>query len=212
MAPAVRPKMAVFGGSFDPVHIGHLFLAGQIVRAGLVEEVLFVPARRPPHKPGVELTAPQHRLSMLKAALAPYAEFSLSDIELERAGVLSYTIDTLETLRQAFPGHELFFLIGMDGFVDLHTWRRASELVQRFSLLIYPRPGVVPPPFAVLAGHFGGRNARKLLDSVVKAQAIPIGATDIRQDLAAGRNLAGRLPESVIEYIREHGLYRSATS
>ena len=202
-----RPRLAVFGGSFDPVHNGHLFLAGEVVRAGLVEEVLFVPARRPPHKSTRELAAAAHRSAMLKDALAPFPEFSLSDIELERTEEMSYTFDTLSTLARAFTEHELFFLMGMDSLVDLHTWYKSTELAGTFGFLIYPRPGVQTPAFAVLRDRFGAHNARKLLDSILDAQSIPIVATEIRRDCREGVNLAGRIPESVLHYIREHQLY-----
>jgi len=211
LPPARRPRMAVFGGSFDPVHNGHLFLAGQIVRHKLADEVLFVPARQPPHKVGRTLTAAEHRLNMLKVALAPFPEFSVSDLEFERAEVLSYTFDTLEVLNQFFPEHELFFLMGTDCLVDLHQWHRATELVQRCAFLIYPRPGVPVPSYAVLAGYFGGRNARKLLNAIVDLRMVPIGATEFRADYAAGKSVAGQVPESAMAYIKDHGLYSAET-
>ncbi len=206
-----RPKMVVFGGSFDPVHIGHLFLAGEIIRAGLVDEVLFVPARRPPHKIGTVMSKPEDRLNMLTIALEPYAEFSMSDIEIRREAGLSYTIDTLEMLNQLFPDHRLNFLMGMDSLENLHTWHRATELVQRYDFLVYPRASITPPSYSGLAGHFGNRNARKLLDSVLPMNMIPVTATTIRELCAADKNLAGQIPESVLGYIKEHGLYEKQT-
>ncbi len=207
-----RPRMAVFGGSFDPVHNGHLFLAGEVVRNGLANEVLFIPARRPPHKDVRLLAAPQHRLEMLRGALAPFPQFAVSDIEIEREEGFSYTFDTLNTLRPLFPEHQLYFLMGMDSLVDLHLWYRATELVQRFDFLIYPRPGVKPPTFAVLSGKFGQRNARKLLDAVADLPLIPVEATRIRASVATGQSNAGRLPESVWEYIRAEGLYSDSVA
>ena len=209
LSPSSRPTLAIFGGSFDPVHNGHLFVASEVVRAELAEEVMFVPARRPPHKTDRRLSAAADRLSMLNAALAPFPEFSCSDIELTREDGLSYTFDTLETLNQAFPERELLFLLGMDNLVSLHTWHRAPELVQKYRLIVYPRGRVVTPSFAELAGHFGDRHARRLLAAVINLQLIPVRGSDIRADCALGRNLAGRIPESVLGYIRDHGLYAS---
>ncbi|OGV64415.1 MAG: nicotinate (nicotinamide) nucleotide adenylyltransferase [Lentisphaerae bacterium RIFOXYB12_FULL_65_16] len=209
MTPSRRPRLAVFGGSFDPVHNGHLFVAGEMVRGGHADEVLFVPARQPPHKIDLDLAPANHRLAMLRLALAFYPEFSVSDIELSREAGPSYTFDTLETLRQVFPEHEIRFLLGMDNLIDLHRWYRATELVQHYELLIYPRPGVSTPSFAALAAHFGDRMARKLAKSVVALPEMPVVATEIRADLVRGRTVAGRCPESVLGYIRDHGLYGS---
>jgi len=201
------PKLAVFGGAFDPVHLGHLALAGEIVAAGHADEVLFVPTGSPPHKTDTELTPPEHRLEMLARALAPFADYSLSDIEIRRTEGYSYTIDTLTVLSKVFPEHEVFFLMGMDCLAALHTWHRATELVQRFEFLIYPRPGVPVPSFAELAGGFGQRNARRLLDAIVDLDVSPISATQVREWCAVGRDITELVPEGIGEYIREHGLY-----
>jgi nicotinate-nucleotide adenylyltransferase len=213
ISPATPPRLAVFGGTFDPVHNGHLLLAGEIVRAGLASEVLFVPVGQPPHKSAAVLAPAADRLAMLEAALRPYPEFSVSDVETRRTDGPSYTIETLESLGAAFPGCELVFFMGMDSLVELHTWYRATELVGRYRLLTYPRPGVRPPSYAVLAARFGGRNAARLLSDVVAdASQSPVSATAIRHLAAAGRSLAGLVPESVLDYIRTHAMYRQAAS
>ena len=177
------------------------------MRSGLADEVLFVPTRQPPHKADRPLTAPEHRLQMLQDAIAPFSEFSCSDIEIQRTEGPSYTFDTLDVLRRFFPGHALHFLMGMDSLVDLQAWYRATELVQRFQFIIYPRLGVTPPSFAELAGHFGARNARKLLLGIAPLHPIPVRATEIRAQCAAAKNVAGQLPESVLRYIRDNALY-----
>lgn len=212
IAPSAQPRLAIFGGTFDPVHNGHLFLAGEVVRRGLAHEVLFVPARRPPHKIDVAISPAEHRMAMLTLALAPFREFSLSDIEIARAAGCSYTIDTLEMLREIYPEHELFFLLGMDSLVDLHLWHRATELVQRHRIVTYPRPGVAPPPFATLAGQFGPRNARRLVNDILDMPTAPGESTGIRRLVQAGGNLAGLVPECVSEYMRKQGLYRAGAA
>jgi nicotinate-nucleotide adenylyltransferase len=166
-----------------------------------------VPARQPPHKVDLDLTPAEHRLAMLRLALAMYPEFSVSDIELSRGVGPSYTFDTLDTLRQVFPEHAIRFLLGVDNLCDLHRWYRATELVQHYDFLIYPRAGIPVTSYATLSAHFGGRGARKLIGSVVTLPEMPVVATEIRADLAAGRSVAGRCPESVLLYVREHGLY-----
>ena len=201
--------MAVFGGSFDPVHNGHLFMAAEILRQTEATEVLFVPALVPPHKHEGQLSPAESRLGMLQLAIEPFAEFSVSDIELgSTANDSPYTIDTLTTLRTAFPEHRLRFVMGMDSLAALHAWYRATELASQFDFTVYPRPGVATPSFAALTAHFGGRNARKLLDSVLVAPSIPFSATEIRERLAqGGAGAAGMLPDSVLNYIRANGLY-----
>lgn len=203
----LRATLAVFGGTFNPIHNGHLALAGHILQAGYADEVLFVPSGVPPHKPADGLAPVEHRLALLRAALAPFPEFSVSDIEAREQEAPSYTINTLLTLHQAFPGQEIVFVMGMDCLHELDTWYRGPELVSQFRFLIYPRPGYVPPKTADLAEPFGNRNAVKLANSIIEAPLLPIAASDIRNWLAAGKNVAGLLPESVLAYIKENQLY-----
>lgn len=204
-----NPRLAIFGGSFDPLHNAHMFLAGDIIRRGLVDEVLFVPARRPPHKGGRILTPATHRMEMVRRAIEPFEAFSVSDIELVREET-SYTFDTLSLLSRAYPDHELFFVMGLDSLAELHDWYRASELVNRFNFVVYPRPGVSSPPYSRMVEYFGNRNARKLLDSIIDTPSLPIAATEIRRFAAAGNNLSGLIPESVLNYIKEQQLYQGA--
>lgn len=203
----VRRRLAVFGGSFNPVHNGHLFLAGHIVRAGLADEVLFVPTGIPPHKTSEDLAAGEHRYSLLRAALLPYREFSVSDIEVQRQDRPSYTIETMETLRLAFPEDDLIFLMGLDCLLELHTWHRATQLVNDYAFLVYPRPGFIPPKLVTLADSFGTRNAQKLLRAVIDAPLLPLKASEIRAFCAAGKTLAGLVPDPVRTYIIKNRLY-----
>jgi len=204
-----KPRLAVFGGTFDPVHNGHLLIAGDLLRRELVDEVLFVPARVAPHKLAAAVSAPEHRLAMLALALAAVPAFSISDIEIRRREQSSYTIDTLDLLKAAYPGHELFFVMGMDSLNELHLWHRSAELISRYRFMIFPRPAVEPPPYAALAGHFGARNARKLFDAVLEMHGVDISATVIRQTQARGQTLAGLVPAAVRDYILEHELYQN---
>jgi len=204
-----RPRLAVFGGSFDPIHNGHLFLAGELLRKGLADEVLFVPARLPPHKTLASLAPPDHRLAMLRLAVEHEPAFTVTDLELQRVGVPSYTIDTLEILSGVYPGSDLSFAMGMDSLADIHTWSRAPELIARYTFLVYPRPGIRPPAFATLAGHFGPRLAQKLLDGVVEAALMPISSTEVRALSANGKSLAGLVPAAVADYIKTRELYRT---
>jgi nicotinate-nucleotide adenylyltransferase len=204
-----KPRLAAFGGSSDPVHNGHIWVAGEVVRRGLADEVLFMPARLPPHKQDRPLTQTAHRLEMLRRATQVSPAFGVSDIELSRTGEPSYTYDTLHLLSTAMPDHDIAFLLGMDSLRELHTWYRAPEIVAHFRILAYPRPGVQPPTYASLAAHFGPRHARRLLDAVIPGEGIPIAATDIRRLAGEGGDLAGLVPESVHAYIAQNALYRT---
>jgi nicotinate-nucleotide adenylyltransferase len=202
------PRIAVFGGSFDPVHSGHLLVAGAILRQNLADEVLFVPAKRPPHKLDRILSPAKHRLAMLEAAITEYPQFSMSDIELQREDGPSYTIDTLETLKRIYNDSELIFVMCMDSLAEIHTWYRATELVNRHEFLVYPRPGVEPPTRLHLNNQFGAHNAAKLLNCIIRTTGIAVSSTDIRQAASTGRCLAGLVPAAVARYIEDNRLYR----
>ena len=204
--PAKKPKMAIFGGSFDPLHNAHLFIAGEIIRRRLAEEVLFVPARQPPHKTGVQLTPAELRLEMLQKTLQHYGQFGVSDIEIGKEET-SYTYHTLEMLSAAYPEHDITFVIGADSLQELHEWYEATELVNRYRFLIYPRPGITMPAYSRLAQHFGYKNARKLQDAIINTHGMAISATEIRQLANQNGNLAGLVPETVQAFISDHNLY-----
>jgi nicotinate-nucleotide adenylyltransferase len=201
-------RLAVFGGSFDPVHNGHTAIAAYVLDADLAEEVLFVPAGRPPHKTESVLAPPEDRLSMLRLVLDLEPRFAVSDIELLRTGRPSYTFDTLETLSRAFVGRRLIFVIGMDSLAELHLWRRATELVSRYPFLVYPRPGVEIPCFAALRERFGAKNARRLEAAVMtEAPISDVSSTEVRERCRAGLPLDGLVAPSVAAYIQAHSLY-----
>jgi nicotinate-nucleotide adenylyltransferase len=204
-----RPRLAVFGGSFNPVHNGHLFLAGHLLRRRLADEVLFIPSGTHPLKPNEALAPAEQRLAMLKAALDPYPCFSHSDIEIQCIGQPSYTVETLETLKLAYPEHEVLFMMGMDCLAELHLWHRAQDLVAQNQFIVYPRSGVVQPKLTELSDHFGPKGAIKLLEAVIEAPLLPASASQIRGYAAAGSCLAGLVPAGVEQHIAQHRLYAS---
>mgnify|MGYP006277406771 CR=1 FL=1 len=203
-----RAKRAVFGGTFDPIHNGHLYMAGEIIRRELANEVLFVPSGHPPHKEGEVAVAPEHRLAMVSAAIEGIGEFSVSDIEVNRKEGYSYTFDTLTLLSRVFPDQDLLFVVGMDSLRDLHKWHRATELVSHFDIVTYPRFDIAPPAFTRLAQQFGAPNAARMLNAIIDCGTIPISSSEVRRHAAHMRNLAGLVPGPVLSYIRQHRLYR----
>ena len=205
----------MFGGSFNPIHFGHLLVADDIAETLALDRVLFVPAAVPPHKPVSELAPAVHRVAMTRLAVAEHPRFEVSDVELRRRGP-SYTVDTLESLR---PLGDLHLIIGSETFLDLLSWHEPRRLPGLARLVVVPRSGNAFDPKApaaqkVLAelalGPFSppGEEGRVVL---TQAASLPISGSDLRRRARTGRSLAYRMPTAVIAYIREHGLYRDAS-
>jgi nicotinate-nucleotide adenylyltransferase len=201
-------RLLVFGGSFNPVHNGHLQLAREILRHRLGDAVLFIPAKSPPHKLNLQLASETDRLAMLQLAIAGMPDAYVSDMEFHRPGP-SYTIDTLESLRAELPGVQLIFIMGMDSLASLHTWHRARELAAGWQLLIYPRPAIPLPAKKSLDTFFGEVAAARLLASVHELPLFDISSSSIRQAIAAGKSVDHLLPPAVTGYILDKGLYRN---
>ncbi len=202
------PTVGVFGGSFNPIHFGHLLLADDICEALRLDRILFVPAAQPPHKPAAELAAVEHRYRMTALAVNEHPRFAVSDLERRRSGP-SYTVDTLTALA---PEGELFLLIGSETFLDLLSWREPRQVARLARLVVVPRTGANFDPDApagqkVLAelglAAFGTPGGPILH----RAASLPISGSDLRRRAREGRSLAYRMPEAVAAYIRQHGLY-----
>ncbi|MBR4899777.1 MAG: nicotinate-nucleotide adenylyltransferase [Victivallales bacterium] len=207
---ARKQRIAVFGGSFDPIHNGHLLIAQKVLELDKADEVLFVPALLPPHKMNRLVATPEQRLEMIKLALAGQAKCSFTDVELQRAGAPSYTFDTMAILKQIYSDCELFLLIGMDSLVGLHSWYRATELVTRGKFIIYPRPGVERPPIFELEKEFGSKNAYKLTYSIMDNEELAqsdISSTTIRDAIAQHLSPEKYVPQAVAQYIHDNNLY-----
>ena len=202
----------MFGGSFNPIHFGHLLVADDIAETLGLDRVLFVPAAVPPHKPVSELAPAVHRFAMTRLAVAEHPRFEVSDVELRRSGP-SYTVDTLEALR---PRGDLHLIIGSETFLDLLSWHEPRRLPGLARLVVVPRSGNAFDPTAPAAqkvltelvlGPFTGpgEDGRAVL---TEAASLPISGSDLRKRARTGRSLAYRMPAAVVAYIREHGLYR----
>jgi nicotinate-nucleotide adenylyltransferase len=185
--------IGLFGGSFDPIHHGHLIVAQVVLEALALEQIRFVPAREQPFKTGRHVAPPAIRARMVSLAIAGEPRFALERIELERPGP-SYTVDTLRALRQREPGHDFAILIGADAARDLPAWREADALPRLATLVILSRPGAEIPrlPWPV---------------RVVSVPGVDISATEIRRRVAAGRSIRYWVPEPVAECIVQERLY-----
>ena len=204
-------RIGVFGGSFDPVHIGHL-LAAECCReqAGL-DRVIFVPTAIQPHKQHRQLAAGQHRLEMLALATGGNDAFAVSGDELERGGV-SYTVDTLERLTTQHSGDELLLILGPDAFLSLPTWREPERIVELAEILAVERETLDDLSDAATRGPLESLLGRERLDRViaerVRLPAIGVRASDLRSAVASGKSIRYRTPRAVEQYIAAHQLYR----
>ena len=191
--PAPRPRVALLGGSFDPVHLGHLHIAEVVLATGRYDRVLFVPAHLPSHKPGARLAAPSHRLTMLRLATAGRPRLAISNVELRRGGV-SYTVDTVRQLqRDGTLGARPGLVVGDDLGAELDTWREAAALFAMVELLVArrsPRQVSLSFPHRRLANH-----------------PLPLSSSELRRRVRAGQVIRALVPDPVEAYIREHGLY-----
>lgn len=186
-------KLGVFGGSFDPVHIGHLIVAEAAADALRLDSVLFIPAHTQPFKQGAHGAAPEDRVAMLRLALAGNPRFRLDTREIERGGV-SYAVDTLRELAREFPKDELFLMVGADAARDLTKWREASEIANLASIVILSRPGA-------------SRISTGIPTTRLTVPAIDLSATQVRKAVRQGRSVRYWVPQAVQEYIESHGLY-----
>jgi nicotinate-nucleotide adenylyltransferase len=201
---SVRPRrIGLFGGSFDPVHLGHLALARSALFDLDLDELRFVPAGQPWQKPH-RLAPACDRVEMLELALADPAagdpRFSIEHCELRRSGP-SYMIDTVEQLQQRDPGHRWFLLIGQDQHAGLHTWHRWRDLLARVEVAVAARPDGISQPVHPDVLAFGHR--------ALQMQPDPVSSTRLRERVSQGLPIAGLVPSAVAGYIDSHGLYRS---
>ncbi len=198
----------IFGGSFNPPHMGHLILAQLAAEAAGLNEVLFIPARLPPHKSGAALAAGHHRLRMLEIATANNPDFCVSDMEIQRQGP-SYTLTTVQTLKKQCAGKaQLTLILGADSVRDIHSWYGAEELVRSVKILGLGRSGVDERDFEDLNRALGRHAAEKLKNSFLHLPLIEISASEIRKRVLEGRTIRYLVPDAVREYIREKKLYR----
>ena len=199
-------NIGVLGGTFDPIHNGHIIVAEE-TRARLnLAEVLVVPAGQPWLKEGSPILAAEHRVQMVRLAIADYPYFKLSTMEIDRTGP-SYTVDTISELQaQLSAGDELFFILGWDNLTQLPQWREPSRLIKICRLVAVPRPGYLRPDLRSLEAVIPGLSQRLIL---LDKPEVDIGATNIRDRVAQGLSIHHLVPEPVGEYIRQHKLYSS---
>jgi nicotinate-nucleotide adenylyltransferase len=199
--PELFMRLGIFGGTFDPIHIAHLFVAEEARVRCALDKVLFVPNAVPPHK-AREVSAPERRLEMTRLATASNPAFEVSPIELERPG-RSYTVDTLAALKAQHPQAELFFIIGTDALAEIQTWRKPEEVARRCMFIVPERPGCTLD------------DLRRMLAPVFMERVLPlptlhlaVSSTDIRLRVREGHPIRYLTADAVADYIAENRLYK----
>jgi nicotinate-nucleotide adenylyltransferase len=201
-------RVGIFGGTFDPVHYGHLLLAETCREQCRLDHVLFLPAAIPPHKQEWRLTPADRRVEMLRLAIIGHEAFSVSELEIRRGGV-TYTVDTLTALREQQPQDELFFLMGADSLRDLPTWREAARICSLAVPVVVRRRHTPEPDFGVLAGLVPAERLQEIRRHQVQMPLVDFSSTAIRQAVAAGHSIRYQTPRAVEMTIQTQGLYRA---
>lgn len=205
MSESKSERIGVFGGSFDPVHMGHLTIAQDAVEQLELNRLIFVPAAVPPHKQGKTLVEGRHRFEMLQLATEANLSFEVSDMELQRGGI-SYTFDTMTQIQFEHPGAELFFIVGLDSLVELHLWKNIEQLLELCTVVPFARGGEDPARIAEQIQLSNGWKT-KLLERLIRIHEIEISASEVRMRLAEGLSIRYLVPPEVEMYIAEHHLY-----
>ena len=192
------------GGTFDPIHVGHLITAEMVRSAANLDEVLFIPSARPPHKDGTRAASPEDRLMMTKYAVQENPHFFVSDIELRRDGP-SYTVDTIAELQNLWDGSELFFITGADAMNDLYRWHEPKRLLRSCQFIVATRQGT-PLDEVLLAEKFTAKERSHI--EVLPTPHLEISSSAIRARIREGFSIRHLVPRTVEEYIEKRGLYR----
>ncbi len=201
-------RVGLYGGSFNPIHCGHLIIARSVAERLGLARVIFLPSAVPPHKQDECLVDSDQRAEMVRLAIAGEQLFDFSDYDLTRSGP-SYTIETVAHFRRRLPeGTELFWIIGADWLRELGTWYKAQELVEACTIVTAARPGWDQPDLPALPGRFTEAQIAKLRDHILDTPRIDISAGDIRRRVAAGKPIRYLVPESVRLYVEMFRLYQ----
>lgn len=197
-------RIGIIGGTFDPIHLGHL-IAAQWAQCELkLDKVIFVPAAIPPHKDNDEVLDPKHRYKMVKLATEGNKVFDLSDIELQREG-RSYTVDTLKHFRQTYPKTQLFFIMGLDALLGLDTWKDVDELIGLANFVVTTRPGYIIKPHDEIYDRFPWAFWSKVI--YLEIPGMEISSSLIRQRLKLGKSIKYLVPQVIESYILKNKIY-----
>ena len=203
-------RLAIMGGTFDPIHMGHLRMAHAVQEQLAFDRVVFLPAHIPPHKQKrTDFASWEDRLAMVRLAIRDYDDFTVSCLEYERGGV-SYTYDTVNFLQELWPDAEIYLIIGEDSLTQLYTWYKAQELLRLVHFVAAERPGYEGEAgVEKLAKAYGPWVKSKIIHAEIPETAI--SSTEIRKRMREGKPVRGMTPLAVEQYLYEHGLYKERT-
>jgi nicotinate-nucleotide adenylyltransferase len=203
-ARIVAGRIGVLGGTFDPIHFGHLAIAEAARQELACERIVFVPARTPPHRPDRPIAAAGDRAAMVERAIAANPSFEMSRLELDRDGP-SYTIDTLKALGTSTP--DLWFIVSAEAFAGFLDWHEPGRILEACRLAVLPRDGHPPPDLEPIRTALGDAAVERI--AAIDGPRIRLSATEIRRRAASGRSVRYLVPDAVATYIEDHRLYRS---
>ncbi|MEZ6041751.1 MAG: nicotinate-nucleotide adenylyltransferase [Planctomycetaceae bacterium] len=201
-------RMGILGGTFDPVHYGHLLMAESCREELRLDQIRFIPARQPPHKPGRLISPQSDRAEMLRLAISAYPEFTMDCREFDREGP-SFTVDTLAELSIQFPEAQLYLIIGADSLQDLLTWRQPDRIAEIAQLVVCNRPGYALPDRRQAIQWTGPEIGNTV--EFVRMPGTDVSATELRDRTSHHRSLRFLTPPAVEEYIRTNALYQRST-
>lgn len=200
-----RKRIGILGGTFNPIHLGHLLIAQDAMEQMGLDQVKFIPSAMPPHKTVNKLAGERDRLQMISLAIRSNARFEVDDIEIRRGGK-SYSVDTLTELRRREPRADFYFIIGADSLRELHLWRQVQLLVTLCTFVTVPRPGFDPKP--IIDPRLDAATRRRLRQHVLRGHACDIASREIRARVASGRSIRYLVGDAVHSYIRRRRLYQ----
>jgi len=197
--------IGIFGGSFNPIHIGHLLLAEYIREEFKLNKIIFIPTGNPPHKDARELELAQHRYNMVRLAIDSNPFFDISDVELKREGI-SYTSDTLKEIGSKYPCEELFFICGSDSIIQFPTWHEIGKIFELSNIIVAKRPNVSEEKLNNMICEFKKKYRARIICSA--APHIEISSSEIRSKIRKGLSIRYMVPFTVAEYIKTNNLYQ----
>ncbi len=205
----LEKKIALFGGTFDPIHLGHTIIAHEALDSIGAERIVFIPAKRSPLKGFSPKASDEDRLKMIELAIADYTNFEVSDFELKKTAP-SYTLETVRKFKADFGSKtSIYWLIGADSVEDLPYWHKITELIDEYNIVTMYRAGCKTPDFNKFNHIWGPQRTEKLQKNIIQTSLIDISSTEVRKRLAAGISVTDMLHPAVAEYIRQHNLYKS---
>ena len=220
-AGTTKQRLGLLGGTFNPIHLGHVQAARIVKDRCRLDRVLFIPSFIPPHKEDREVASAEHRFKMVQLAVAEESDFAASAIEIEALGT-SYSIHTLDRIKGSYPEAEVFFILGIDAFMEIATWKDHEKVLDRCSFIVISRPGYsLEEARKVLGGRLEDRITDLSEDEnlgaapssagpailLLEIDALDIASSEIRRSMQNGASISGMVAEPVREYIKEHGLY-----